>query len=194
MGGDGRGRLSALDLMPPEAEGIVAWAAAELAGRDRTQTDIYAEFVAKCEALMAEHRGELEFQVPAFASFNRYSVRLARMTRRLDQTNRIVAALASTFDAKKSDDLTIMAAESVKALVLHLLGDGEGLVSKDVLHLASALKAASQAQGQSADARRKADAEFGARVDQAVEAVARVKGMTADTVEAIKARILGVKG
>ena len=50
MGGDGRGRLSALDLMPPEAEGIVAWAAAELAGRDRTQTDIYAEFVAKCEA------------------------------------------------------------------------------------------------------------------------------------------------
>lgn len=41
----GRGRLSSFDLLPPEAENIVAWAASELADREKTQTDIYAEFV-----------------------------------------------------------------------------------------------------------------------------------------------------
>ena len=65
----GRGRLSAIDLLPAEAEGIVSWAAQELADRDRTQLDIYQDFVSQCEALMAEHRGELEFAIPSFSAF-----------------------------------------------------------------------------------------------------------------------------
>ena len=48
----GRGRLSSLDLMPSECDGIITWAAQELSNLDRTQTEIYAEFVSKCEALM----------------------------------------------------------------------------------------------------------------------------------------------
>ena len=50
----GRGRLSSFDLLPTEADHIVAWAASELSDREKTQTDIYAEFVGKCEALMAK--------------------------------------------------------------------------------------------------------------------------------------------
>ena len=188
-----RGRLSAIDLMPPEADGIISWAAAELGLRERTQTDIYAEFTGKCEQLMAEHRGELEFAIPAFSSFNRYSIRLARLTRRLDETRQIVSALSASFDAKDSDDLTIMTAETIKALVLHMLGDGaDGIAPKDAMLLATAFKSAAQAQSISTDRRRKVENEFESRIGAAVETVARAKGLTVETAEAIKAQILGV--
>jgi len=190
----GRGRLSSFDLMPPEADAIIAWAAQELSARERTQTDIYAEFTLRCEALMAEHRGELEFDIPAFSSFNRYSMRLARLTRRLDQTRAIVAQLADKFDPADADNLTIMAAETVKSLVLTMLAeaDEDGIDAKSVMQLAAAFKQAVQAQSISTDRRRKAEADFATRVDDAVKSVAKAKGITAETAEAIKAQILGV--
>ncbi len=195
-GARGRGRLSSIELLPPEADGLISWAAQELSDRDKTQTDIYAEFVAKCEALMAEHRGEIDFDIPSFSSFNRYSIRLARLTRRLDQTRQIVTALAEKFDAKESDDLTIMTAETIKALVLHMLGNAgdEGMEPKDAMHLASAFRSAAQAQSISTDRRRKVEKDFESRVGDAVETVARAKGLTKETAEAIKAQILGVDG
>jgi Skp family chaperone for outer membrane proteins len=190
----GRGRLSSFELLPTEAEGIVAWAASELADREKTQTDIYAEFVAKCEALMAEHRGELEFAIPAFSSFNRFSIRQARMSKRLTETREIVAVLAQKHDAKASDDLTIIAGEMIKSVVLHMLGDGaDGVAPKELKALADAFRAAQMAQNLSSDRRAKEDAKLAARVTEAVETVAKAAGMTKETTEAIKAQILGVQ-
>ena len=181
--------------MPIEAEGIIAWAASELAARVRTQTDIYQEFVAKCEVLMAEYRGELEFTIPAFPSFNRYSLRQAQMTRRLDETNAMVKVLADKFDAKKSDDLTILTAETIKALVFQMYGDAtEQIDPKDAMHLASAFKNAVQAQNISSDRRRKQELDFASKVETAVDTVAKSAGMTKETAEKIKAEILGVQG
>lgn len=190
----GRGRLSSIETLPPECDGVIAWAAGELAGRDRTQTDIYAEFVARCEALMAEHRGELEFAIPSFSSFNRYAFRLARLSRRLEQTREMVAVLAERFDAGSSDDLTIMAAETLKSLVLHMLSDAgeEGMEPKDAMHLASAFRQAVQAQAVSTERRRRLEVEFESKVGAAVDVVAKSRGITAETAEAIKAQILGV--
>jgi len=191
----GRGRLSSLDLLPAEADGIVAWAAQELSGRERTQTDIYAEFVTRCEALMAEYRGELEFRIPAFSSFNRFSIRMARLTRRLDQTRAIVAQLADRFDPEESDNLTVMAAETVKALVLHMMGEGDEDQRKPIeaMQLATALRQAAAAQSISSDRRRKVEADLAAKVNSAVKTVARERGLTSETVEAIKSAVLGVK-
>lgn len=191
----GRGRLSSFDLLPSEADGLVATAAAALADRDRTQTEIYAEFVAGCESLMAEHRGELEFAIPAFSSFNRFSIRQARISRRLDQTREIVAVLAQKHDAQASDDLTIIAAEMIKATVLHMLGDAaDGVVPEDLKRLADGLKAAQVAQNLSADRRAKITADVQKRLAEAVETTAKARGLTAETTEAIKAEILGVTG
>ncbi len=191
----GRGRLSSFDLLPTEAEGIIAWAAAELADREKTQTDIYAEFVAKCQALMAEHRGELEFDIPAFSSFNRFSIRQARLSKRLTETREIVAVLAQKHDAKASDDLTIIAGEMIKSVVLHMLGDGaDGVAPKELKALADAFRAAQVAQNLSSDRRAKEDAKLAKRVTEAVDTVAKAAGMTADTAEKIKAQILGVQG
>ncbi|WP_323036236.1 DUF3486 family protein [Pararhodobacter sp.] len=190
----GRGRLSSIELMPSECDGIIAWAAQELSDRDRTQTDIYAEFVERCEAIMAEYRGELEFTIPAFSSFNRYAVRMAKLTRRLDQTRTIVATLAEKFDPADADNLTIMAAETVKALVLNMLAeaDEDTIDAKSVMQLAAAFKQAVQAQSISSDRRRKVEADFASKVEDAVQTVARAKGITAETAEAIKEQILGV--
>lgn len=191
----GRGRLSSIELLPPECDGIIAWAAQELAERSRTQTDIYAEFVQQCEDLMAEHRGEIEFEIPSFSSFNRYAVRLATMTRRLEETREIAASMADRFDPQGSDDLTRIAAEAIKTLVFELLtmaGEG-GMSAKDAMQLANALRAASQAQTVSTARRQKIEAEFADKVEEAVEVVAKSRGLTSDTVESIKAQILGVE-
>lgn len=190
----GRGRLTAIDVMPSACDGIIAWAAAALSDRDRTQTDIYSEFVTKCEDLMQEHRGEIEFAIPSFSAFNRYSIRLAKLTRQMDQTREIVAAIADKFDAKESDDLTVMTAETIKSLVLHLLAEtGEQMLPKDVMQLASAMRQISQAQHISTDRRIKHDKEYQEQVSDAVDAVAKAKGMTAETSDAIKSQILGVR-
>lgn len=189
----GRGRLSSFDLLPAEADGLVATAAAALADRDRTQTEIYAEFVAGCEKLMAEHRGELEFPIPAFSSFNRFSLRQARLSRRLDQTREIVAVLAQKHDAQASDDLTIIAGEMIKSVVLHMLGDAaDGVAPKELKSLAEAMRAAQVAQNMSADRKAKITADVQKRLAEAVDTTAKARGLTTETTEAIKATILGV--
>ena len=189
----GRGRLSSFELLPKQADHIVAWAASELADRDKSQTDIYREFVVKCQALMAEHRGELEFVIPAFSSFNRYSMRQARLSRRLDQTREIVAVLAEKHSAKASDDLTVVAGEMIKSTVLHMLGDGaDGLAPKELKELADAFRSAQAAQNLSSTRKAKETAALQERLGEAVTTVAKAKGLTAETADAIKSEILGV--
>ena len=189
----GRGRLSSFETLPTEADALVAWAAGELADRDKTQTEIYAEFVAKCQALMAEHRGELEFRIPAFSSFNRFSLRQARLSRRLDQTREIVAVLAEKHDAKASDDLTIIAGEMIKSVVLHMLGDAaDGIAPKQLKELADAFRSAQAAQNLSSARKTKETAQLQEKLGEAVDAVAKAKGLTAETAEQIKSEILGV--
>jgi len=191
----GRGRLSGIELLPAEATPIIAWAAEELRDRDRTQTNIYQEFCAKLDALQREHRGELELTIPSFSAFNRHSIKLATLTRRLDETREISGVLAEKFDAKASDDLTVIAAEAIKTLVFEVVtAAGEARIDpKGAMNLANALRAAAQAQGVSTSRRQKVEKDFAEKVTEAVDTVARVKGMTAETATAIKEQILGVR-
>lgn len=192
---EGRGRLTGIELLPEHCAPIVAWAAEELQKRDRTQTDIYQEFVSQLEGLQREHRGELEFTIPSFSAFNRYSIKLATLSQRLNQTREIAATLAEKFDASDSDNLTLIAAESIKTLVFELVTNGgeAGFVPKDAMSLANALRAAAQAQGVSTARRQKVEKEFKDQAEKAVETVAKAKGLTAETTQAILSQILGVK-
>ncbi|MBF2715488.1 DUF3486 family protein [Agrobacterium vitis] len=191
----GRGRLSGIELLPEECGPIVAWASEALQDRDRTQTDLYKEFVAKLQALDREYRGELEISIPSFSAFNRYSVRLASMTRRLDETREIATAIAGKFDAQSSDDLTLIAAEAIKTLIFELLtSKGEsGIDPKGAMALANALRASTQAQTVSTDRRRKVEADFAEKAKAAVANVAKARGLTSDTTDAILSQILGVE-
>ena len=189
----GRGRLSSFDLLPPEADDLVSWAASELADREKTQVGIYHEFVARAEELKAEHGGALEFEVPSLSAFNRYSIRQAMMTARLDQTREIVKVLAAKHDAKTSDDLTIMAGELIKSVVFHMLGDvGDTIMPKEIKALADAIRSAQSAQNMSSDRKASEDKRIEGQLSAAVDAVAKTKGLTAETTEDIKKQILGV--
>lgn len=191
----GRGRLSGMEQLPEEASPIIAAAAEALRDRDRTQLDIYEEFFNALNALKRDHRGELEFAIPSFSAFNRYSIKLATLTRRLEETREIAAAISKRFDAEASDDMTLIAAEAIKTLVFELLTNaGEaGIDPKGAVNLAGALYRANQAQGVSSARRTKVEKEFKEGVETAVDTVVREKGMTAETAEAIKAKILGVR-
>ncbi|MCB5204241.1 DUF3486 family protein [Neorhizobium sp. T786] len=191
----GRGRLSGIELLPELCAPAVAWAADALQDRDLTQTDIYKEFVGRLEAIEREHRGELEFAIPSFSAFNRYSIKLATLSSRLNQTREIASTLAEKFDAADSDNLTLIAAEAIKTLIFELLtnsGEG-GMAPKEAMSLANALFKATQAQGISTVRRQKVEAEFKEQAEKAVETVAKAKGLTAETTEAILSQILGVK-
>jgi flagellar hook-basal body complex protein FliE len=190
-----RSRLSGIELLPEECAPIVAAAAAALQDRDRTQTDIYQEFFAQLEALKKEHRGELDFTIPSFTAFNRYSIKLATLSSRLNQTREIAATLAEKFDVSDSDNLTLIAAETIKTLIFELLTKGgeAGLDPKGAMALANALRSATQAQGISTARRQKVEKEFGEKVTDAVEAVVKAKGVSAEGAEEILTKILGVQ-
>ncbi|MDM9647737.1 DUF3486 family protein [Rhizobium sp. S163] len=191
----GRGRLNIIEQLPAECGEIVAWAAEELQKRERTQTEIYSEFVSKLDGLKAEYRGELEFDIPSFSSFNRYSIKLATLTKRMQETREIASTLAKSWDIEASDNLTLIAAEAVKTLVFELLtGAGEaGIDPKGAFALANALRSAAQAQGISTARRQKIEADFADNAKQAVAQVQKSKGLSADAAEEILSKILGVK-
>lgn len=190
----GRGRLTGLELLPEECDSIIAWAAEELHARKRPETEIYREFYTKLEELQREYHGELEFTIPSRSAFNRYSTKLATMTRRLEETREIAGSIASRFDAQASDDLTLIAAEAIKTLVFELItSTGEaGVDPKGAMQLATALRSAAQAQGVSTARRQQLDKEFGEKVTEAVQTVAKTKGISADATDEILSRILGV--
>lgn len=191
----GRGRLSGIELLPDEATPIIAWAADELRIRKRSQLDIYQEFYTKLDELQRDHHGELEFTIPSYQAFNRHAIKLAEVSRRLDETREIAGALVKSFDAGASDNLTVIAAEAIKTLIFEvLMAAGEhGIDPKGAMNLANALRAAAQAQGISTVRRQKVEAEFAKDVVKAVDTVARAKGMSAETADAIKEQILGVR-
>ncbi len=190
----GRGRLSGLELLPEQCDSVVAWAAEELRDRDRTMTDIYQEFHSKLEAIQREYRGELEFTIPSFSAFGRYSIKLSALTRRLEETREIASSIAGRFDAQADDDLTIIAASAIKTLVFELImGAGEaGRDPKEAMQLAAALRSASQAQGVSTARRQKIDKEFGEKVTEAVQTVGKAKGLSSEATNEILSQILGV--
>lgn len=191
----GRGRLSAIEKLPPECDQIIAWACGELRSRDRTQIDIYEDFYLQMEALQKEFHGELDFKIPSRSAFNRYSIKQAYLTRRLEDTRAIAASISESFDAEASDDLTLIAAEAIKTLIFELLTDaGEsGLDPKSAMNLANALRSATAAQGLSSKRRAQVETDFAKKADAAFEKVAMVKGLSSDAVATLRREFLGLR-
>lgn len=198
----GRGRLTAIDQLPDECEPIVSWAAQELADRTRTQVEIYGEFRQKLIAIQGEQG--IDFDIPSFSAFNRYSVRLAMVSRRLEQTREIAATLSERMDAAGSDDLTLIAAEAIKTLIFEVLQDaGEGGISpKGAMELANALRAASAAQISSSNRRlkleaeqraRQVEADMKAKAEKALDVLSNEPGVSKEAIARARREFLGVR-
>ncbi|MGW9946980.1 hypothetical protein J2W92_002317 [Rhizobium leguminosarum] len=198
----GRGKLSAIDLLPDECDPVVSWAAQELASRDRTQLEIFAEFKTKLIALQGELG--LAFDIPSFSAFNRYSIRLAMLSRRLEQTRDIAETLSQRMDAAGSDDLTLIAAEAIKTLIFEVLqSSGEaGISPKGAMELANALRSAAAAQASSSNRRlkleaedkaRKAEAHMKANAERALDTLSKEPGISKEAIARARRDFLGVR-
>lgn len=189
----GRGRLSSIQLLPLEVNDIVIWAAAELQKATRTQQEIYQEFVERLEERQSESEGELEFRIPSRSSFNRYSTNLDAMTRDMNEMREMASAVVGTLDEQESDDLTLCVTEAIKGIIFHIIRTKKDQIDpKAIANLSNGMLRILQAQNVSTLRRQKLEQEYRSKVAASVETAARERGMSDDTVEAIKAKILGV--
>lgn len=181
----GRGQLSSIDRLPPEADEFVLEAMQELADRTRTQADILADFNEKLATI-----GEGPISRSAF---NRASVTQAMALRKQDEKRSLIAALSENTDAKSMDELNILASSTISMLVLEALMAIDSPNPKETLQLASAHRAAVAASKGSLAEKRRRDAELETKVDDTLGRLVSEKGMTADTAASIRAQVLGVK-
>lgn len=181
----GRGRLSSIDQLPEEAAPDIEWAMGELRERARLQIDILEEFNAR----LAD-RGIAPISASAF---NRHSLRLARIARRLAETRDIAKVLNDRLPAGASDETTVMIAETIKTLIFELLDhEGANFTPKATMEMARALQSLVSAQKLSGEARRRLQAEFAAKVDATVDKVAVAAGLSAERAAEIRRDVLGV--
>lgn len=179
----GRGRLSSLDLLPDEAQDDVIWAVGQLNRRDRTQSDIHFELNDRLQAKGLETISR--------SAFNRASMRLSARARRISERQQIYAGLAEQLTPESVGKTDIILAEFLKTLIDELL-DSDKLSPKNAMELAAAYRSIIGGQRQSIDMRRGLEAEFAKKAARAVEEVAKVRGLTEETTDIIKAK-LGVK-
>lgn len=186
----GRGRLSSIDLLPAEAEPHIAWAMEALKQRNMPAVAILEHFNARL--------ADLGLKPVSKSAFNRASLRLSRMATRLSEVRDIAGVLAQKFETGGDEDLTLLLGETIKALTFEMLENAgelaaDGATAEMLMNAGRALKNAEDAKRISADVRKRVEKDFAAKAGEAVDKVAKAKGLSSDTVADIKAQILGIR-
>ncbi len=193
-----RGRISAIDELPEWADEAKVWAFEQLKRRKKSQLDILDEFNARLRAASLAHDASAEPPVISRTAFNRKAMVIAVHGRRLEETREIAAVLAPKLDKAGDDSVTLMVAETIKVLISEMLGNAgklkaDGATAEMLMMTARALTAAEQAKKLSAEGRKRVEEELAKKAAAAVDHVAKAKGLSTDTVDAIKSRILGIE-
>lgn len=158
----GRGRLSTIDLLPPEAEEDKVWALGELAKAGRKQQDILFELNDRLAAKGLDGISS--------SAFNRKAMRVAVATRRMQDARAMFEGVAGQFTAKDVDENTVVLGEFMKTLIIELVVDrSDGASPKDAMELARAFQATVSAQKISTDRRQKLETEMKAQLMKAAE-------------------------
>lgn len=134
---EGRGRLSSIDLLPPECDLDIVWADEALRERKLPQTAILAEF--------NERLADKGLTPISKGAWSRYSVRKAKTWRRLDEGRIVMADALDGIDTEATDRITLLIGEMLKLAVFEHLEAGE-LSVKDLNGLARVLRHSVQAQ------------------------------------------------
>lgn len=143
---------------------------------------------------------ELGFKISR-SSLGRYSQEFEAVTEDIRATRELAKAVGRELEDMADGDATTVVVESLHALIFkvrrQLLQDPDALNAKAVADLAKAAKDLSTALGLRAAMEMKIRVEVEKAVKKeaatAAEKVARERGLSADTIGAIKAQILGVK-
>lgn len=191
----GRGRLSNIDLLPEECEAAIVKAASKLRARELTQNQIYKEFRIDLEEVIDEHNGALDFEIPSRSSFSRYSLNKATLSRRLEEGKDIAEALSKSFDDKSSDDLTNIATEMMKTLLVEMLMsyDNGGIDPKGAMQLSNALRTIMQIENISPKRAAEATQDLADKTDAALIEVQKRTGLSAKMAQELRVKLLGVR-
>jgi hypothetical protein len=187
MARKGRGHLSSIDLLPDEAQPDIQWALAELKSRDRLQKEIHEEFNSR---LADRGLGPI-----SASAFNRHSIKLAGIARRMEETREITSVLTERLEPGDTDNLTIMVAETIKTLVFEMLTDGgeAGFNPKQAKEMAEALRAAASAQKVSSERLRSVESDLAVKVEAVTEKLGKEMGLGKERIAQLRRDFLGVK-
>lgn len=192
----GRGRLSSIDRLPTWCDEAVRTAFTLLKERAFTQIEILDKLNADIRAA-AWAEGIIDHeQIPQVSrsAFNRRSMRLAIIGRRLEETRAIAAVLTPKFDGESGERVALLLAQTIKSLTYEMLeGAGElkadGETAEMLMFASRALKHAEEAQRISADTKARILREFTEKAEKAVDEAGRSKGLGPDEIAAFKAAL-----
>lgn len=176
---EGRGRLSTIDLLPPEADAAIVWANEALRERNLPGSTILTEFN---ERLM-----DLRIEPISKGAWSRYSVRKAVQWRRMEEEHAVMGQIHAALDVEAPDQVTLVIGEMLKLAVFRQLESGEATV-KELSGLARVLRNAVLAQADTVEYR-KSLAELNERLAKVAEVVAAAGapgGTTKDTLDKIR--------
>lgn len=184
---EGRGRLSSLDMLPPEADADLAWALEELRGKSLPQNVIVTEFNKR----LAD-RG-----IPSVSksAFSRWAVRKSIQFRKLDEVRHITSEIVADLGTDGADQVTVAVAEMIKVAIYENLEKGQ-VDSKSVMEMARALTSVVSAQKGSNDLRRKLEERAAAQIEHAAEKAEKAAteaGLSADQAARIRRDVLGLR-
>lgn len=193
-----RGRLSEIDRLPEWADEAKLWAFEQLKERKLSQLEILDGFNARLKAASLAEDAAAEVPQISRSAFNRTAIRIATLSRRLEETREIAAIIAPKLEEAGDNSLTLMVAETLKTLIAEMLGNAgelsaDGDTAEMLMLTSRALKHAEEAKRISADGRRKIEAEMMTRAAKAIDHVAKEKGISAETVAAFRAKVLGIE-
>jgi len=185
----GRGRLSSIDTLPEAAEPIVATALQDLRQRKKPQLQILAELNGSL--------ADLGVKSISKSAFNRKALWLAAYGQQLENAREIAGIMAERLDAAPEGDVGLLLNETIKTIIFDVMSEAsisDESPSMKMLHQASeSLMALERARKLNVDARKVIEVNFRAKAEEAVDRAAKEKGLSADTVTAIKRAILGIR-
>jgi hypothetical protein len=192
----GRGRIAELERLPEWADEAKLAAFTALKERKLSQLEILDKLNEDLK-VAAWANGVTDPPQISRSAFNRASMRLAVLGRRLEETREIAAVLAPKLDKAADDSVTLMIAESIKMLAHEMLSNAgevepDGSTAQMLMFTARALQHAEAAKRISGETRRKLQQELETKTAAAVDQAGKAAGLSEETVDAIKARILGI--
>lgn len=182
----GRGRLSSIDLIPEDGQDDIVWAMGQLNQRKRTQADILFELNDRLAVKGIEPISK--------SAFNRKSIQVYAASQRIAEQRALFAGIADQFTPETVDETNMVLGEFIKVLITEILTASEGRISpKGAMELAQGYRAVISAQKTSSEHRARLVKDFEQKAEQAVEAVGRAKGLTPETISALRSEILGIR-
>lgn len=185
---DKRGRLHSIDLLPDEAWPHVQDAIAALKARKKPAETIREEFNTHLLAMGLDPISK--------SAFNRYSLMIAAMggamLRAREAANLFVDKVAKVED----DNVGLLLTEMGKSIIFDMMSraavnDGE-FTPKELAAIALTLQRFEKAAAVNIAAARLRVEDYRASAAAAVDTAAKAAGLSAETAEAIKSKILGI--